>query len=117
MSEIDLDKPTPKLVKVEQEHRDAAALLMMDLGGYDERLDKKLRNGLWDDHAAIQALASRPVRIVKSKQPDDLMAVIKFHFIFLIWISVCILCLLTGHTDAALIFGFLAIFSTSVDKS
>jgi hypothetical protein len=114
MSEIDLDKPTRKSVKVEQEHRDAAALLMMDLGGYDERLDKKLRNGLWDDHAAIQALAEqRPVRIVKSKRPDDLMAIVKLHFVFLCWLSACIICLLTGHTDAALVFGFLAMFTIS----
>ena len=113
MSEIDLDKLTPKAIKVTQEHRDAAALLMMDLGGYDERLDKKLRNGLWDCHAAIQALAERqPVRVVKST-PTGLTSVIQSHFVFLTWMVACLISLFTGHSDAALVFGFLAIFTIS----
>jgi hypothetical protein len=82
------------------------------LGGYDERLDKKLRNGLWDDHAAIQAIAEhRPIRIVK--KPSGLMSVIQSRFVFLIWMIACMISLLSGHTDAALVFGFLAAFAVS----
>jgi hypothetical protein len=42
---------------ITQEDREAAALLMIDLGGFDHRLDSKLREGKWDEHAAVTSIS------------------------------------------------------------
>lgn len=46
------------MTKILQIDREAAALMMIDLSGYIEREDRRIRSGQWDGHIAVETLAS-----------------------------------------------------------